>query len=80
MSQKPEADPRLPSRRIADDLRASIERGELSLGGKLPSERDLAARYGTARNTAREAISILQSEGLVVAQHGRGVFVRPVRR
>jgi GntR family transcriptional regulator len=39
----------------------------------------LAARYGTARNTAREAISLLQSEGLVIAQHGRGVFVRPRR-
>lgn len=70
-------DKRLPSRRIADDLRASIESGELASGAKLPSERDLAARYGTARNTAREAISILQTEGLVVAQHGRGVFVRP---
>lgn len=77
MNQQPEPDKRLPSRRIADGLRASIESGELASGAKLPSERDLAARYGTARNTAREAISILQGEGLVVAQHGRGVFVRP---
>lgn len=57
------------------DLRASIA-GVLLAGDKLPSDRDLAARYGTARNTAREAISLLQGEGLVVAQHGRGVFVR----
>ena len=70
-------DKRLPRRRIADDLRGSIESGELAAGAKLPSERDLAARYGTARNTAREAISRWQTEGLVVAQHGRGVFVRP---
>lgn len=67
----------LPSRRIADDLRASIESGELAANAKLPSERELAAQYGTARNTAREAVSILQAEGLVVAQHGKGVFVRP---
>ncbi len=79
MTQHPEADRRLPSRRIADELRATIERGELQPGGRLPSERELAAQYGTARNTAREAISILQGEGLVVAQHGRGVFVRPRR-
>ena len=79
MPQRPESDKRLPSRRIADDLRAGIEGGDLEAGAKLPSERDLAARYGTARNTAREAISILQTEGLVVAQHGRGVFVRPRR-
>jgi GntR family transcriptional regulator len=79
MSAEPATDNRLPSRRIADDLRASIDSGELAPGAKLPSERDLAARYGTARNTAREAISILQGEGLVIAQHGRGVFVRPQR-
>lgn len=77
MTEQTDPDKRLPSRRIADDLRSSIESGDLAAGGKLPSERDLAARYGTARNTAREAISILQGEGLVVAQHGRGVFVRP---
>jgi len=79
MSEQPGTDERLPSRRIADDLRLSIENGELAAGGKLPSERELATRYGTARNTAREAIAILASEGLVVAQHGRGVFVRPRR-
>jgi GntR family transcriptional regulator len=66
----------LPSRRIAGDLRAAIEAGELAPGARLPSERDLARQYATARNTAREAIGILQSEGLVVARHGRGVFVR----
>lgn len=79
MTEQAGTDRRLPSRRIADELRESIERGELSAGAQLPSERDLAARYGTARNTAREAISILQGEGLVIAQHGRGVFVRPRR-
>ncbi|MFC8224137.1 GntR family transcriptional regulator, partial [Streptomyces sp. NPDC057362] len=33
------------SRRIADALRASIERGELEAGQKLPSERALAEQY-----------------------------------
>ena len=42
----------------------------------LPSERVLAAEFHSARNTAREAISILSSEGLVDVQHGRGAFVR----
>lgn len=76
MSEQPDTDKRLPSRRIADDLRTSIESGELAAGAKLSSERELAAQYGTARNTAREAIAILASEGLVVAHHGKGVFVR----
>src|SRR5580693_3145933 len=66
---------RLPSRRIADDLRAVIESGGLTAGQKLPSERELAARYGTARNTAREAFRLLEAAGLVDIEHGSGVFV-----
>ncbi len=65
-----------PSRRIADELRRAILAGELAPGALLPSERVLAGTHGTARNTARQAIAILQAEGLVDAQHGRGVFVR----
>jgi GntR family transcriptional regulator len=70
-------DSRPPSRKIADDLRAAIERGDLTPGQKVPSERELARRYGAARNTAREAIRLLSEDGLLLAQHGRGVFVRP---
>ncbi len=72
-------DRRPPSRRIADDLRAQIGDGTFGAGGKLPSERDLAARYGTARNTAKEAVDILRREGLVIARHGAGAFVRKRR-
>jgi GntR family transcriptional regulator len=70
----------LPSRRIADELRAQIQSGELAPGVKLDSERVLAQRYSTARNTAREAIRLLTDEGLVEAKHGSGVFVRVPRR
>ena len=66
---------RLPSRRIADDLRTAIESGQLTAGQKLPSERELATRYGTARNTAREAFRLLEAAGLVDIEHGSGVFV-----
>ncbi len=65
-----------PSQRIADKLRETIVSGALGPGAKLPSERELARSYGTARNTARQAVAILQAEGLVEAEHGRGVFVR----
>jgi GntR family transcriptional regulator len=73
-------EPQLPSRRIADAVRSLITSGELSPGDKLPSERELARRFNTARNTAREAIRLLTEEGLVTAQHGRGVFVREKQR
>jgi GntR family transcriptional regulator len=74
------AEGQLPSRRIADAVRALITAGELAPGDQLPSERELARRFGTARNTAREAIRLLTEEALVTAQHGRGVFVRDKQR
>ena len=67
----------LPSRMIAETIRSQIESGELPPGAQLPSERDLASTYGTARNTAREAIRILSDAGLVITDHGKGSFVRP---
>ena len=70
----------LPSRQVASELRSAIASGDLPPGAKLPSERALAAKYGVARNTAREAIRLLTDEGLVIAHHGKGVFVREKRR
>ncbi|MEV5738596.1 GntR family transcriptional regulator [Microbispora rosea] len=64
-------------RQIADHLRNAIERGRLSPGDKLPSEAKLMDHYAVARMTVRNAIQELQTEGLVVSEHGRGVFVRP---
>jgi GntR family transcriptional regulator len=72
MSTRPEP----PSRTIANHLRAQITDGSYAPGAQLPSERLLAAEFRTARNTAREALSQLASEGLVNIEHGRGVFVR----
>jgi GntR family transcriptional regulator len=78
MNRQQRLDKQPPSRVIADDLRNKIESGELAHGAKLPSERELAEQYGTARNTAREAVRILAEAGLVTAEHGRGSFVRPI--
>lgn len=63
-------------RAIAQALRDAIVRGEYAPGTRLPSERALASEHHSARNTAREAIAQLRREGLVTAEHGRGVFVR----
>lgn len=65
-----------PSRTLARLLRAPIDEGTLGPGARLPSERELASEHGVARNTAREAIRLLAEQGLVTAEHGRGVFVR----
>jgi GntR family transcriptional regulator len=69
-------DPRPPFRQIADDLRRSLAEREYSPGDRIPSERELVERYGTAPQTVRQAISLLKGEGLLIGQPGRGVFVR----
>jgi xanthine/CO dehydrogenase XdhC/CoxF family maturation factor len=65
----------LKYRRIADDLRSGIARGDYSPGGALPGENDLMARYKVARMTVRQALAELQREGLAVARRGSGVYV-----
>ncbi|MFC9015533.1 GntR family transcriptional regulator [Streptomyces albidoflavus] len=64
-------------RQIADQLREAIDRGRFKEGEKLPSEAELVEHYGVSRMTVRNSFSVLQGEGLVHAEHGRGVFVRP---
>ena len=64
-------------RQIADQLREAIDKGRFKEGAKLPSESELVEHYGKTRMTVRNALGILQGEGLTVHEHGRGVFVRP---
>ncbi|MEU9084662.1 GntR family transcriptional regulator [Streptomyces sp. NPDC048357] len=69
--------------RIADALRTAIQSGEYGPGDRLPGENDLMATYEVARMTARQALGVLQNEGLAEARKGVGVFVRafrPLRR
>ncbi|MQA73588.1 MAG: UTRA domain-containing protein [Solirubrobacterales bacterium] len=80
------AAPRLP-RRLAggrpkgEQLREILEGLASSLppGSALPSERELADRYGVARMTVRGEIDRLTGEGLTYRQHGRGTFVAAPR-
>jgi len=65
-------------RQVADDIRAKINAGEYGPGDQLPSERDLVDTYGVSRPTIRDAIGLLRSQGIVTAEHGKGVFVRRV--
>ena len=68
---------------IRDDLRMRIAVGEWAAGDRLPSETELAARYGVARMTVRQAIGALAGEGVVVRRQGLGTFAAerlPTRR
>lgn len=63
-------------KQIADDLRQQIESGSLAAGDRVLSEAQMMAAYGVARMTVRQALAVLKAEGLLIAEHGRGVFVR----
>ncbi len=60
---------------VATELEGLIMRGEYTPGEKLPPERLLADSFGVGRSSMREAIRIVEAEGLVRSEHGVGVFV-----
>ncbi|MDX1681538.1 MAG: GntR family transcriptional regulator, partial [Phycisphaeraceae bacterium] len=61
-------------REIADELRSRITRSH-KMGDRLESERALAEDYGVSLLTIREAMSVLQGEGLIERRHGSGTYV-----
>ncbi len=62
---------------LADDLRERIIRGEFPEGTALPPERELVTQTKMSRTTVREALRILEVQGLVRIKTGRsgGAFV-----
>ncbi|MBS2962093.1 GntR family transcriptional regulator [Actinocrinis puniceicyclus] len=70
--------------RIAAELRQKIMSGSLAPGEQLDPESKLAEEYGVTIPTARQALSVLRAEGLIITRHGKGRYVRsartPVRR
>ena len=67
--------PRPMYQQIAEDLRAQIESGAIAPGEQLPTELELGDRYASSRNTIRDAIKRLTSQGLVETRPGQGTFV-----
>ncbi|CNF01375.1 transcriptional regulator [Mycobacterium tuberculosis] len=61
---------------IADDLRQQIRDGRLAAGQALPSTARLREEYEVSAGVVKAAISVLRTEGVVIGQQGKGVFVR----
>jgi GntR family transcriptional repressor for pyruvate dehydrogenase complex len=59
----------------AERILEMIVEQELRPGERLPTEQELADRFGLSRSVTREAIKILAAIGRVSAQRGRGLYV-----
>ena len=60
---------------VLADLRGAIERGELPVGQRLPSEAALGTRYGVSRAVVREALRSCETLGLTRTRTGSGTYV-----
>lgn len=62
---------------IAEILRQNLGRGVWAPGELLPTISELSAEYSVAKITVRQAVKILEEEGLLVSRRGRGTTVLP---
>ncbi|MET0236623.1 MAG: FadR/GntR family transcriptional regulator [Kibdelosporangium sp.] len=65
--------------RVVEQIEEAVLSGRLGPGSRLPSERDLMTQFGVGRSTIREALRVLQSNGLVQSRAGdpRGPEILP---
>ncbi len=61
--------------KIVEQIEAQVLKGELHYGDRLPTERELAEKFGVSRTAVREAVKALQEKGLVTSHPGRGTFI-----
>jgi DNA-binding LacI/PurR family transcriptional regulator len=60
---------------LVEEIRRRITKGELKRGDRLPSLAEAQAAWGISRTTMERAHTLLERDGLVVRQHGRGTFI-----
>lgn len=57
---------------IAQRIVREIREGKLRAGDQLPAEKDMLVTYGVGRNTLREALRVLELQGVIALRPGRG--------
>ena len=62
-------------RQLIEQIRAAVARGQLTTGMQLPSVRAMSRELVVNPNTIAKAYSVLEAEGVLVTQQGKGVFV-----
>ncbi|MFD7896166.1 FadR/GntR family transcriptional regulator [Streptomyces sp. NPDC059743] len=63
------------SDQVITELRSQITSGEWPVGSRIPTEPELVAQLGVARNTVREAVRALAHNGLLDIRQGSGTYV-----
>lgn len=66
----------LTSAEVSQTIEERIQSGELAVGARLPSERDLCGQFSVSRPVVREALRGLAARGLISVLPGKGSFVR----
>ena len=61
---------------VADDMAQTIKSELLRAGARLPSQKDLAERYGVSRHVIRKAMDLLERRGVLAGRQGSGTYVR----
>ncbi len=65
---------------VYNSLYSDIVNGVYIANDFLPSESALAEKYSVSRNTLRQALAILNEDGLILKSQGKGTVVQPVDR
>ncbi len=60
---------------VVDQILSLIEEGLLKIGDRLPGERELVEQLGVGRASVREALRILEAQGVLEVRPGRGAFI-----
>lgn len=60
---------------IKNQIMEDIKNGNLKIGDKMPTERELSKAINTSRNTVSAAYNLLEQEGVLISYQGRGTFV-----
>lgn len=61
---------------IVEQIKQMLTRGDLRPGDRLPAERDLAESLGVSRASVREALTALETMGILDIRPGEGTFIR----
>jgi GntR family transcriptional repressor for pyruvate dehydrogenase complex len=64
---------------VAEQIADMILDGGLTIGERLPPERELCGQFGVSRTVIREAVRILEAKGLLKSQSGSGTYVRALK-